>query len=425
MKKSILALFILVSISIPFNSYAETCREIFDGNEAAYEIGASDLGMPRSLWSKMKDVKILAFPKLGFPSYRSPHYDISLIGNPKKATYDPSLVLAKARELIDSYLVALRSQGLESKHRSHFVIEVSPGGLGDREGKIGFLNQEFGGPFTANEGIGLMIEGFAGTRRRLTSKNFSQIVIIPMDEFGGPRLGRFVIAHELGHDVFRSKNDSLNEAMADYVAWLLSGQTGFLSSKPVETKVMDAKGNIETVTIPYQREIANPRVSKLSEIRPSVERYHTNSTLFSHLFYKIDQRFGRGKSVSLIRFLEDQVERTPVINDMTTFEENMKVFTDFLNRSLGTTNGFLGSLRMIFLGGGNVRGAINTITASLLGKNRQPHSILLEERGVETEGLAIRKSVEMIALLIREWARDPKNEVSAEEIEKILKDAEI
>ncbi len=420
MKKLILLILLLAS----FSAHAQlTCVDLF--NENTYAINESDLGIPKSLSGKLRAVKIMAFPKLGLPSYRGTKYDISLVGNPKKVTYDPNLVLAKAREIIESFLTILETQGLKSKHRSHFVIEISPGGLGNKEGKIGFLNSEIGGPFTANEGIGVMVEGFAGSRRRLTSKDYSQVVIIPMDDFGGPRLARFVIAHEVGHDVVRSNNYSLNEAMADYIGWLLTGKTGFSSTKPVESEVMDADGNIKTVMITKFRDIAIPEVSKLSQVKPSVERFHANSTVFSHIFLKIDEKFGHGKSISLIKFLEEQVERTPVINDMTKLEDNMSSLSDFISRSFETPKGIMANLKMIFFGGGNLRGGLNILTDALAGSSRKPYYITLWKKTLDTERSAIKESFLIIGTLIREWASDPKNRVSAEEVNQILKDAEI
>ena len=372
------------------------CKTLLSNeDQKAFAVRLDEVGQPRAPARLYADFKATLLPKLGYSSFAGPDYDVTLVGSSMRSQVSPTLVLSRLKNLLDDYYSQLRALGLEPVHRNNFAIEVTQSSL---YGSMKFMSETRPSPETIREYHGVMIKGLFGRVRTIRKQGLGQVVVIPFDENGGPLINRFTLAHELAHDVFSFYNPILDEAVADTLARVLSGDTKAISFNQII------------------RDIEKPKVETLSDLIPDQKRYHDNSTFLSHLFLMVDQQLGTDATISLIQYLRAQQGRIPLVVNKASRPSD----TPHLSLISPTRPKIKDPVRLRRSKAQHIGAVIEFLeTFSRQAKMKEIPTLYVEMNDQSEVRNALESSLKVVGQITREWAKESST-FESEHIEAIL-----
>jgi hypothetical protein len=114
----------------------------------------------------------------------------------------------------------------------------------------------------------------------------------------------FQLAHELAHLTSLPQNTPWDEARANMLAYLATGQTKVDIVRHVPREQFDEQGNPYTLLDSLVVDLDHPLVTHVSKLAPRVSASHFNSEIMASLLTRMVRRFGPASAAGFIRWLD-------------------------------------------------------------------------------------------------------------------------
>ena len=314
---------------------------------------SSDCGLKRKLTRFASEMSLFR-SKTPFPIRVNKNFNIRVIGNSVSSSQrSPRKVLKETKKMLKMYIDELEELGLTQDTFYQVLVESELNAVKQlgitKSGALSWAGNPGSFPWihNATELIGMpalsgQIKLFTGKLKANRLGNKPKVFFLPMINEKSHSLDfKFIIAHEIAHT---TEPDSTTwpmlwrEARADYLAYFLTGETKMRVPPGTEVEVMDKAGVITRKKVDSVRDIASPEVKKLSEVRPSMQFFHDNSTLFSSMLLDMEKEFGKEASLDLIRWMDLHDKSYFLNKPVHSQKENLSVVRKAIYKDFNVTS---------------------------------------------------------------------------------------
>lgn len=254
------------------------------------------------------------------PTYRSSQFDLRVVSeSASRNAFSPAALTKRSIGDLKSMYGAFAALGFRANTFMQVLVESHPDAVGSArfssDGKVNFGSSAGRTPwvhnFSAFIGLPNLFGGkslFFGKLTSRYSKETPGILFLPaVTETYHTLQNRFMIAHEIAHvmEAPTSHRDLLwREARADFLAYIITGQTSIDFPEGHELEIMQPNGDIEKQTVRMVRSLRTPTIESVSSLIPHLSAYHFNSQLISSALYSISQKLGRERALDLVRWMD-------------------------------------------------------------------------------------------------------------------------
>jgi hypothetical protein len=278
--------------------------------------------------SFLENFQILRRSRSRQPPVANYQFDVRVIAkSPFHASFAPRELLSTAQQQVSKHLQRLRDLGFDEMPFLNVLLEAHPGaimGLTD-EGGGNFIWTPIQrrSPFLTNARELLGFKSFLGTTvfmpkiQKDRFGHYPRILILQAKESHHFIFDDSILAHEIAHlaEPFGVTHRLWLEARADFLAFLMTGQTQLKTAGDMELEKMDAAGNLRNEKITIIRDLAAPLVRNLAEVRPGTEAYHDNSLILSSFLFENYRLLGRERALELLETLDIVAQGLPEVRD--------------------------------------------------------------------------------------------------------------